>query len=163
MQLPGTFLNQSSDTKIKVNIGQNLKIKSTVKGLTGGTCEWERIAWCLGKILDFQWPYNSTYQQALALEVTQIIGRAFTETIIRSNFLHCTITLSLSISEDMKGLAPYLAYLEWYRREICWCSKAFWTQQRVKRDINIFLHLSEFLSATQNLYLMTSLLTKWMP
>ena len=33
MRLPGTFLNQSSDTKIKVKIGQNLKIKSTVKGL----------------------------------------------------------------------------------------------------------------------------------
>ena len=33
MWLPGTFLNQSSDTKIKVKIGQNLKIKSTVKGL----------------------------------------------------------------------------------------------------------------------------------
>ena len=31
--LPGTFLNQSSDTKINVKIGQNLKIKSTVKGL----------------------------------------------------------------------------------------------------------------------------------
>ena len=33
MWLPGTFLNQSSDTKIKVKIGQNLKIKLTVKGL----------------------------------------------------------------------------------------------------------------------------------
>ena len=33
MWLPGTFLNQSSDTEIKVKIGQNLKIKSTVKGL----------------------------------------------------------------------------------------------------------------------------------
>ena len=33
MWLPGTFLNQSSDTKIKVKIGQNIKIKSTVKGL----------------------------------------------------------------------------------------------------------------------------------
>ena len=33
MWLPGTFLNQSLDTKIKVKIGQNLKIKSTVKGL----------------------------------------------------------------------------------------------------------------------------------
>ena len=32
-RLPGTFLNQSSDTKIKVKIGQNLKIKSTVGGL----------------------------------------------------------------------------------------------------------------------------------
>ena len=32
MWLPGTFLNQSSNTKIKVKIGQNLKIKSTVKG-----------------------------------------------------------------------------------------------------------------------------------
>ena len=37
MWLPGTFLNQSSDTKIKVKIGQNIKIKSTVKGLRGGT------------------------------------------------------------------------------------------------------------------------------
>ena len=33
MRLPGTFLNQSSDTKIKVKIGRNLKIRSTVKGL----------------------------------------------------------------------------------------------------------------------------------
>ena len=33
MRLPGTFLDQSSDTKIKVKLGQNLKIKSTVKGL----------------------------------------------------------------------------------------------------------------------------------
>ena len=38
MWLPGTFLNQSSDTKIKVKIGQNLKIKSTVKGLNGKGC-----------------------------------------------------------------------------------------------------------------------------
>ena len=37
MWLPGTFLNQSSDTKIKVKIGQNLKIKSTVKGLTSSS------------------------------------------------------------------------------------------------------------------------------
>ena len=36
MRLPGTFLNQLSDTKIKVKIGQNLKIKSTVKGLKTG-------------------------------------------------------------------------------------------------------------------------------
>ena len=34
MRLPGTFLNQSSDTKIKVKIGQNLEIKSTAKGLS---------------------------------------------------------------------------------------------------------------------------------
>ena len=34
MWLPGTFLDQSSDIKIKVKIGQNIKIKSTVKGLS---------------------------------------------------------------------------------------------------------------------------------
>ena len=49
----------------------------------------------LVRILDFQKLYNSTYQQALALEVTRIICRSCTETIIRSNFLDYTITLSL--------------------------------------------------------------------
>ena len=54
MWLPGTFLNQSSDTKIKVKIGQNLKIKSTVKGL---------ITWRVRLILTLHQMFNNLESQ----------------------------------------------------------------------------------------------------
>ncbi len=98
--------------------------------LFGGICELEWIAWCLEKDTWFSfWLYNSTYQQALALEMTQIIDRDSTENGIRlTQIFLIVLSISLSNSEDMKGLAAYLAYLECYRREMYWWWKAYWTQ-----------------------------------
>ncbi len=61
------------------------------------TCKWERIGWCLRKDTWFSfWHYNSTYQQAQALEVTNYWSWLYRiYYYVNTNFLDCTIILSL--------------------------------------------------------------------
>ena len=80
MRLPGTFLNQSSDTKIKVKIGQNLKIKSTVKGLIH-----LMMLYCLQQIGFYSYKtQEKSLKAATGIEVTHLDICSFQERVGKS-------------------------------------------------------------------------------
>ena len=99
MRLPGTFLNQSSDTKIKVKIGQNLKIKSTVKGLSKQCAKWQVTGLQIQKLNAFKgiFPFVSNTGSGYQPTITRLLKQCTLCKIIHGhiyyppNFFVCKI------------------------------------------------------------------------